>query len=172
MADLLGGVFVGGLEVSELDSPGMGVKVGSGLAFVRDQVLTRMSGPQEVALAAADDTYPRIDLVCVNVDGGLVSSDADSALEGVAGAVPEAPATPEGYVAIAQALVGAAATQILDGDITDVSPRFWSRSPVQPAGVSLADIATDMSGDPNDDELKTKVNGILDALRDAGILDA
>ncbi len=37
---------------------------------------------------------------------------------------------------------------------------------------AIADISTDMSADSNDDELKTKVNAILAALRSMGVLES
>ncbi len=39
-----------------------------------------------------------------------------------------------------------------------------------PKQAAIASITTDMSNDPNDNELKTKVNAILAALRAANII--
>jgi hypothetical protein len=95
----------------------------------------------------ADPTHPRIDLICVQYENTDVNAQTVPVIvgspppvnttvyqltetfqtmyvEGTAAASPVPPATPSGWVALAQILVPATTTNIVSGDITIVLPSF------------------------------------------------
>jgi hypothetical protein len=90
-----------------------------------------------VAIAAADPTNPRIDLVCAYVQDAQYSGSNNQGVIGVitgtAAASPVAPSAPASAVVLAQVAVAAGATSITTGDVTDVRPVAGVVSPVQPA---------------------------------------
>ncbi len=113
----------------------MNVKIGSGTAFDRAVVKGDLAGQgsfipehqnatQVLAVAASDPTNNRIDLVILRVYDDTFDSSTDdfSDLELVTGTPsgsPVAPALPSTALLLAEILVVAADTQIVNGDITD-----------------------------------------------------
>jgi hypothetical protein len=119
LVTLLGGPYVlTGLLVEAQASPDMTVKSAAGWA-ISDARIWNPAADTSIAIAAADATNPRIDLVCVNASGAVVSSSEDAACKGTAEAVPSAPATPAHYVKLAEISVPATDTTISSGQITD-----------------------------------------------------
>ncbi len=113
----------------------MNVKIGSGTAFDRAVVKGDLAGQgsfipehqnatQVIAVAASDPTNNRIDLVILRVYDDTFDSSTDdfSDLELVTGTPsgsPVVPALPSTALLLAEILVVAAVTQIVNGDITD-----------------------------------------------------
>lgn len=82
--------------------------------------------PANLAIAAADPTNPRIDLVCASVQDAQYSGSNNQAvlqvITGTAGPSPAPPSAPASTVVLAQVAVAAGATSITSGDITDERP--------------------------------------------------
>ncbi len=76
------------------------------------------------AITTGDGSNPRVDLVSINSSGSVVITD------GVAGAVPEAPAIPASSIPLAFVFVPASDTTIEDNQIVD--KRVFIPSPVVP----------------------------------------
>lgn len=118
------------LEVTQQDTPTMGVKVGSGDALIIGNYHTKYQATN-LSIANADVTNPRKDIVCMKSDGTLVSSGVDSSCKGIAGPAdpadktgprtrtPKPPNIPSGYLLLAEVWVPANATSILNANITD-----------------------------------------------------
>ncbi len=124
----------GHLAVSEKSgTPNMSVDVAAGGVFVAS---TRSAAQgvyhayndavENVAIAAADPTNPRIDRILVQIrdeaqDAALTQNDARFlVVQGTPAAVPVAPSiTVDDYYELAQVEVAALATSITDADITD-----------------------------------------------------
>ena len=114
-------------------TPNMSVNVGVGSAFVRNGQTTRREtyhvfndGTVNLAIAAADATNPRRDLIVVQVRDSNFSGANDDArlfvVQGTPAASPADPslaATPTALV-LARIQVNAADTSIVAGDITDL----------------------------------------------------
>jgi len=138
------GVAVSGaftLKVEANGTPNMSVNVHTGSAFVRsgeaaDQTYhVYNDGTVNLAIAAADATNPRRDLIILQVRDSNFSGANDDArlfvVQGTPAASPADPslaATPTALV-LARIQVNAADTSIVAGDITDlrVAARSWSR---------------------------------------------
>jgi hypothetical protein len=120
------------LKATQLGTPALAVQVAAGYAVLTDNrgaagsnmFLAGTGASQtQVALATADATNPRIDLIVIRVrntefgDGSTAGSL--EAITGTPAVSPAAPATPNGCVALATVAVGANATQILTVNITD-----------------------------------------------------
>ena len=119
VATLLGGPYVlTGLLVEAQASPGMTVKTSTGWA-ISDQRIWNPSADASIAIATAHATNPRIDIVCVNTSGAIVSSGEDTACKGTAAGSPAQPSTPAHYVLLASISVPANDTTISTGQITD-----------------------------------------------------
>jgi hypothetical protein len=103
------------------DSTGMQVKVKSGRAMALGQWFKR-DAEATLAIAAADPTNPRIDLVVLRNDQSA-NTVAVVAITGTAAASPSAPAvvqTPTQWdIPLAQVAVAAAASTIAAGNVTD-----------------------------------------------------
>lgn len=120
------------LAVTEQTPAAMGVKVATGIAFVRGYYFEVYSTTEAVALAAAHATLPRIDLIVVRRDlaartislavvtGTPAASPAAPALTQVTGGVWEFP--------LAQVAVGASVASIVNANITDLRT-YASTSP-------------------------------------------
>jgi len=119
-----------GLAVAEKAVPAMGVTIATGGCWILDKFIEKTSAT-DVAIAAADGTHPRKDLVCVKYDGTIVSSGVDAACKGTAEAAapvgqtgptttsPKPPNIPTDYVLLAEVWVAAGVAQIFDADISD-----------------------------------------------------
>lgn len=85
-------------------------------------------GAATVTLAGADTTNPRIDLVVARVRDSIYSGSAASdgftieAVTGTPAASPSAPSVPDNSVVLAEVTVGANATTVTSGNITDRRP--------------------------------------------------
>ncbi|MAT06267.1 MAG: hypothetical protein CL424_14610 [Acidimicrobiaceae bacterium] len=80
---------------------------------------------EAVTIATADGSNPRIDLVGIQLNdpsaGGAGGRNSEfDKVTGTAAASPTVPATPDSFLVLAQVLVPAAATSIVDADITDL----------------------------------------------------
>lgn len=117
-------------SVNSLSGGTDAMTVGTANPIIVYQDGTRVSAAAaaSVSVAAADATNPRIDLVCVNTSGAVVSSGADATCKGTAGATPAQPATPAGYVLLAAIAVAATVTAIHQANITPVAARFGGAS--------------------------------------------
>lgn len=77
-----------------------------------------------VELSASDPSDPRIDLIVVQVRDDAYGGGTDDcrvrAVEGTPASSPSAPAIPDNTLVLAEVLVAASASSILDADITDV----------------------------------------------------
>jgi hypothetical protein len=124
-----------GAVISESGIPAMTVDVTLGGTIQANGALGVIPTVADMVVAAADPTNPRIDLVVAQVteatdvplvnaltsavfDSEIVETGAYSVVTGVAAASPVAPAKPAGSVIVGSILVPAAATQILDADIS------------------------------------------------------
>ena len=117
----------------------MSVDVEAGAAFVQGDdeagqgaYLCVNDAVTNLPVDAADPSNPRIDIICVTVRdpnaGGQAGDDfVIEVITGTPSGVPSAPATPDSAIKIAEVAVGAAATSILNADITDF------RQPTNPA---------------------------------------
>ena len=84
------------------------------------------NGTVNLAIAAADPTNPRVDLVCVSVQDAQYSGSNNQAvlqvITGTPAPSPSAPSAPGSTVVLAQVAVAAGATSIATGNITDERP--------------------------------------------------
>jgi hypothetical protein len=119
-----GVLFTGGspLKASQTSPVGMKVKVDIGSAFVQGRWFEVFSAAEEVVIAAANPTNPRIDRIVVRLD----HAGRTVALAAKAGTPAPSPAPPAlqrdssvWELSLARVRVAAGATQILDADITD-----------------------------------------------------
>jgi hypothetical protein len=142
-----GVVGVGHFAVTERAAgAAMSVEVAAGRAYIvgDDQAnqgtyLCISEATEELPVAAADSTDPRIDLVVAEVrdpNAGGVSGDdwQFRVIEGTPGVSPVAPAVPDSAIPLAEIDVAANVTSILDADITDL--RTFGGKPL-PKGVSF-----------------------------------
>jgi microcystin-dependent protein len=134
---LIAGLFdegvtdLGSHAVSEASPAGMSVEVSGGEAVVtgddqanQNNYFVQSISIDDVTIAAADPTNPRIDLVVLQVRdpnaGGSAGDDAIvTTVSGTPAGSPVAPALPASALLLAEVSVGAGATSILDADITD-----------------------------------------------------
>lgn len=118
------------LKVTQQTTPAMSVQVAAGSAFVAgtESALQGLyfvynDAAVNVTIAAADATNPRRDLIVLRVKDAAYSGAANSAtVESVTGtpaASPTLPAVPANCHVLAEIAVAAAATSIIDANITD-----------------------------------------------------
>ena len=115
------GVFVGQLEVTEQNTPGMGVLVAPGYANL-DGKVAKWDTVSSLTIATASGVYDRIDTVVLRRDNANRQISID-VVTGVASSSPE-PTAPvrDGTIyelVLAQVLVGMGTTEITQADITD-----------------------------------------------------
>jgi hypothetical protein len=119
------------LTVTANGTPNMSVNVASGWAAIIGNYTTNMGAyvayndaVQNITVTTADGSNPRIDLLCITVldsyYSGALSQVAFNLVAGTPAVSPAVPATPTNSIALAQIAVGAGATTILAGNITDV----------------------------------------------------
>jgi hypothetical protein len=119
------------LKVTQSATPGMSVLVASGHAII-DGTQTATQGfyaayndaSTTVAIATANPSLPRIDLICVTVQDAYYGGTANNqvifqAVTGTAASSPVAPSAPDNSLTLAQVAVGAGVTSITNGNITD-----------------------------------------------------
>lgn len=124
-------VATGDLEVTELDTPAMGVKVASGVGYVQgDQAATQghyrifNDASKNLTIAVADVTHPRKDRIIAQVYdsidiGGVDDEWVLEVLTGTPAASPVVPNLPDNTLDLAIVDVEANETTILNADITD-----------------------------------------------------
>jgi len=135
-----GGIIASGeFAVTQNSTPGMSVFVGAGRAKVTGTSATAPSGftwttqgmydvlndaTATVAIASADATNPRIDVVYVAINDAFYTGSTNSAAlvvaTGTPAVSPTVPTIPANSMALAQVRVNANATSILNANITDV----------------------------------------------------
>ncbi len=122
------------LIVSASSPAAMTVSVGTGWAAIVGNYQSNMGtymvyndAATTVAIAAADPTNPRIDLVCVTVYDsaytGSLNTVSFNVVTGTPAASPSVPSTPVNSIALARVAVAAGATTIVAGNITSVRVR-------------------------------------------------
>jgi hypothetical protein len=155
-------IGAGDFAVAQQGTPTMGVKVGPGRAVVRFGNASSLTAgastifndaDTNVALAAADPTNPRIDLVCIEIrsltEYGQAANDARFfVIQGTPAASPAVPAVSAApnCLVLAQVAVAAAAATIVNANITDKRTRAAAvggiivcTSTTRPTGASLAE---------------------------------
>jgi hypothetical protein len=157
-----------------VDPEAMQVTVPAGLSLTEYGIFSHAEATLDIP--TADETNPRYDLVIVTWDAELgrtvvMGPTEDAALKGTPAASPEVPALPEGAMLLATITVAADATEILAEDIDAITgvSRLGLLGHLY-TGQTITAVATDMSSDSFADELKTKVNQLLAAVQQAGIV--
>lgn len=129
-----GVVGTGDFAVSAFGTPNMTVNVAAGYAVIAgtssaNQGLYRVfnDATVNIAIAAADPTNPRIDLIVLTINDAFYSGATNNAvIQRVAGtpaASPSAPATPASSIVLAQIAVAANVVSITNANITDKRSR-------------------------------------------------
>jgi hypothetical protein len=130
-----------GLNVTQQDTPALGVKVAAGDAFIAASggypYMVWSDASQNISLSTADGSNPRIDVIVAYVDLTVVSSASSNnpnawVLAKVDGTPAGSPSAPNNaaiqsaigasnpYIILAQVAVAAGATTITNSNITDV----------------------------------------------------
>ena len=147
------------LAVTQNGTPNMSVNVAAGRAVMRITNASSLTGGAltaandatvNLAIAAADPTNPRIDLVCLEVRSAVEYSEAANdhrltVVTGTPNAVPTVPSVAgRNVLVLAQVAVAAAATTITNANITDKRTRAAAlggtqicTSATRPSGSSL-----------------------------------
>lgn len=129
------------LAVTQNGTPNMSVNIASGWAAIVGTYQSNMGvytvyndATANNAIATANPSLPRIDLVCLTVSdafySGSTNTVAVNVVTGTAAASPTVPATPANSIALAQIAVGAAVTSILTANITDLRVNVTTNLPV------------------------------------------
>lgn len=119
------------LAITANGTPNMSVNAAVGWAAIVGNYTTNMGAYiayndaiTNLTITTANGSNPRIDLICMTVADsyytGALNQVAFSVIAGVPSVTPAVPATPTNSIALARVAVGAGATQILTGNITDV----------------------------------------------------
>lgn len=152
-----GVVLAGDLAVTQNGTPNMSVNVAAGRCFVRSQETLSLGhgtytgfndATVNVAVAASDPTNPRRDLVVFQVrDSNYSGASTDARIAVVTGtpaASPVDPAVPVNSLVLARIAVAAAATTVVNANITDLRTRSYAlggvavcTSTTRPTGASL-----------------------------------
>jgi hypothetical protein len=128
-----GGVqpFLGtAMKVVQSGSPGMHVSVGAGVCFVPGSEGAQQGSyaclnqtATQVNVTASHGSLPRIDLIVARVQdsaySGVTNAWSLEVVTGTAAGSPSAPAAPNNTLILAQLLIAAASTQVLNASITD-----------------------------------------------------
>lgn len=152
-------VGAGDFAVTQNGTPNMSVNVAAGRALIRSGNASSIAAgvyavlndaTVNVAIAAADPTNPRIDLVVVQVrDTNYGEATNDVRITVITGTPAASPAVPAltsypNALVLAQIAVAAADTSIVTGDITDkrtyataLGGTQWCTSTTRPTGVAL-----------------------------------
>jgi len=129
------------LAVTQAGTPGMAVQVAAGWGAIVGNFTTNMGVYQfyndaatQLSVTAANPTNPRIDRVVVTVNDsyytGATNNVTFTVVAGTAAASPTAPATPTNSISLATIAVAAAATSILNANITDTRASITTNLPV------------------------------------------
>ncbi len=143
LAGYFGVDFAADLEVTENGTPDLSVNVAEGGAWIYGtESLTQglyhayNDSTENLPLAAADPSDPRIDLVVLAVEDSAYSGSADGAalavVTGTPAATPTTPAPPDNALPLAVVEVAAGATSVTNSNIVDL--RFVRRHYEAPWG--------------------------------------
>jgi hypothetical protein len=152
-----GVVSAGDLAVTQNGTPNMSVNVAAGRAFIRGTETGSLNqgaysffndGAVNLAVAAADPTNPRRDLVIAQVRdsnySGAVNDARLTVVTGTPAASPSDPTPPANALVLARIAVAAGATSVVTANITDLRTRAAGLGGVQvctsttrPSGASL-----------------------------------
>lgn len=162
----------------------MNVKVGSGTAYDRAAVqgdnagqgvyvVEHQNATQVLAVAAADATNPRIDIVILRVYDDPFDSSGNSyadleVITGTPAGVPSAPAVPSSAIKLAEVAVAAGATGIVDANITDARAEAAASGLLQAARdlSTLSETRAGMLGfDDTNDELQVGLGASVASAR-------
>lgn len=121
------------LAVTEKGTPDMSVDVSAGRIFIKGTessfqgtYFCESRATENLAIAAADATNPRIDLVVAKVEDSAESGATDAwslaVVTGTPAGSPSAPAAPANSVTLATVAVAALASSIVDANITQSTP--------------------------------------------------
>lgn len=137
------GVRPGGLIVTQRLTPAMFVSIAAGSAVVQSASATggayvaHNDASVDVAIAAAHATLARKDLIVARIYDAEVSGSANEwkleSITGTPAGSPAVPATPNGALALAQVSVAAAATTVVNANITDMRVYTSSLGGMPPA---------------------------------------
>ena len=130
LIDAEGVVASGHLAVTANSTPAMNVDVAAGSVWVQGDYSSdsgmyygHNDAAVNLAIATADATYARIDLVIAQINDSAYSGSTDDwelvVLTGTASASPAAPTLPSSAYKLASIAVAASATTIVSGNITD-----------------------------------------------------
>ena len=119
------------LTVTQSATPGMSVQVASGWAAIVGTTQANMGvyvayndAAATAAIATANATNPRIDLICLTVNDAYYTGSTNNVVinvvTGTAASSPTVPATPANSIALAKVAVAANATSIVNANITDL----------------------------------------------------
>lgn len=119
----------------------MSVNVASGWAAIVGTIQPNMGtyvayndATVNLAIATANPTNPRIDLVCVTVNDSYYTGSTDNVVlqvvTGTPAGSPVAPATPANSIALATVAVAAGALAITSGNITDLRTSVTTNLPI------------------------------------------
>lgn len=119
------------LGVTQSGTPGMSVQIASGWASIIGTTQANMGAytayndaSVTAAIATADATNPRIDLVCLTVNDSYYTGSTNNVVvtvvTGTPASSPTVPATPANSIALAKVAVAANATSITNSNITDL----------------------------------------------------
>ncbi len=164
----------------------MNVKVGSGTAYDRAVVkgdsagqgtfvVEHQNASQVLAVAAADATLARKDIVILRVyDDTFDSSGNDysdvEVVTGTPNASPVEPALPSGAIKLAVVDVGAAVTQIVNGNITDSRIAVVLNSGIASGSMLRMERATSAQSIPNNTVTVVVFNSTIFEVDDTGRL--
>ena len=129
------------LAVTQNGTPNMSVNSATGWAAILGTYQSNMGvytayndATVNAAIATANPTLARIDLVCLTVSDsfytGSTNTVAVNVVTGTAAASPTVPATPTNSIALAQVAVGAGVTSIVTANITDSRVNVTTNLPV------------------------------------------
>ena len=147
----------GELLVAESDTPAMTVQVAGGRCVIVGTEGTyqgsyfceNRGAATGVVVTAADPTDPRIDLVVAKVEDSAYSGATDAwsiaVVAGTPASSPVAPSAPANSIPLASIAVAAAATTILDANITDTRTALPAAYRVGATDVAVADGGTGSS---------------------------
>jgi len=119
------------LAVTQSATPGMSVQVASGWAAIVGTTQANMGvyvayndAAATAAIATANATNPRIDLICFTVNDAYYTGSTNNVVlnvvTGTPASSPTVPTTPANSIALAQVAVAANATSIVNANITDL----------------------------------------------------
>lgn len=151
-----GYVSTGDLLVAESDTPAMSVQIAGGRALVQGTESTYSGvymvenrGTASATIAAADVSNPRIDIVCATIEDSAYSGATDawsiSVTTGTAAASPVAPSLPSNSLLLCTVAVAAAASSIVDANLTDGRVQWGEAYRVGGTDVAVADGGTGSS---------------------------